>query len=186
LGDAQTSDFTADLADKLIFMPITRQILTNKENNTDNSLYNVDLVTLPESAKLVKMADALNQDSKDELKQTAAKEYPVIGMAYAAKWGYDSNNEKYTTNVLVSGSMQAFLTDTMSLTSVENEKLLLSMFNGFTGNESPVMISSKSLEKEQLEFTTGQQNVFFLIFVLAVPIALLVICIVIFVRRRRL
>ena len=114
-----------------------------------------------------------------------AKEYPVIGLAYANKWGYQ-DNERYNTYVMVSGCSAAFISDFLSLTMVENEGLLLSAFNGFTGNESPVTISSKSLQKTMLEFTTGQQNTFFMIFVAIIPIALIITCLAVFIRRRRL
>ncbi|MDD3833262.1 MAG: hypothetical protein PHR18_05080, partial [Oscillospiraceae bacterium] len=112
--------------------------------------------------------------------------YPVIGMAYADKWGYDSENNVYRTNVLVCGSLFAFIRENMAITSSENEQLLLSLLNGFTNNKSSVTISNKPLEKTKLEFTAGQAKTFFIIFVIAVPALILIFGIVVFVRRRRL
>jgi ABC-2 type transport system permease protein len=185
-GDIQSSDHTLEIVNTKALMPTVRQILTNKENDKEKTLYNVDLITFPETSKLVKLADALDQDNEEELKQIDADEYPVVGAAYATKWGYTTDNEKYESNVFLSGCTSAFTSEVMTLTSIENEALLLSVFNGFTGNESPITISSKSLEKTKLEFTTGQQNIFFMIFVVSIPIILLIICMMVFIRRRRL
>jgi hypothetical protein len=186
-GDIEESDFTGDILDEKVLMPVVRQILTNKENDTNSSLFNVDVITFPESSKLVSIAQLLDEsnESYDDIKKVDAKEYPVIGLAYANKWGYQ-DNERYNTYVMVSGCSAAFISDFLSLTMVENEGLLLSAFNGFTGNESPVTISSKSLQKTMLEFTTGQQNTFFMIFVAIIPIALIITCLAVFIRRRRL
>ncbi|HHV51658.1 MAG TPA: GldG family protein [Candidatus Avimonas sp.] len=188
-GDIGSSDFTSAIADSRAIMPVVRQILTNKENNTDNSLYNVDLITFPESSRLVNLADVRKQqenNSNQDIKEIEADEYPLIGAAYATKWGYTNNNEKYTSNVFVSGSSAAFTSSALSFTTTENEALLLSVFNGFTGNESPITISSKSLRKDTLEFTTAQQSIFFMIFVVAIPVILLATCLAVFIRRRRL
>ena len=187
LADVGTSDFTGSIQGKRVYMPYTRQIITKKENDTNNSLYNVNIATFPDSARITQMAEALSESNSDkELKQTKADKYPLVGMAYATKWGYNSDNEQYKTNVLVSGSYSAFNQGVLTSTAVQNEKLLLSLLNGFTGNKNDVMISGKPLEKTNLEFTAGQANIFFAIFVFAVPVAILVIGIVIFVRRRRL
>lgn len=187
IGDVKSGDFTEDIAERRVLMPVTRQIITHKEDSKDYSLYNVDVVTFGDTAKLVKIADALSEPKEGEkIEQMDADEYPVTGVAYATKWGYNDDNEQYKTNVAVYGSQQALSAEVMSLTFVENERVLLSLFNGFTGNENTVTISSKSLDKTRLEFTTGQANIFFIIFVVTIPIALLVTCLIIFIRRRRL
>ena len=185
-GDIQSSDFTGEIADKKALMPVVRQILTHKESSKDYSLYNIDLVTFPESSKLVKLSDALDQDRLDELKQVDADEYPVTGAAYATKWGYVNGTDRVETNVFVSGCFTAFTSNIMQLRTIENEALLLSVFNGFTGNESPITISSKPLDKARLEFTTGQQQIFLMVFVVAIPVILLISSLVVFMRRRRL
>ncbi len=187
IGDIKTGDFTENIAGRRALMPVTRQIITHKEDSKDYSLYNVDVVTFDDTSRLVKLADALTEPEEGEqIKQVEADEYPVTGVAYATKWGYNEDNEQYKTNVAVYGSQQALSAEVLSLTFVENERVLLSLFNGFTGNENTVTISSKPLDKTRLEFTTGQANIFFIIFVVTIPIALLVTCLIIFIRRRRL
>lgn len=187
-GNIASTDYTKDLTSSRLLLPVCRQILTNKENNTQNALYNVDVGTFPETAKLVKMSDAVksSSDSSTTVTPKAASEYPIIGLAYATKWKYDSNNTAHYTNVLVSGCQQAFISGVLSMTSVDNEKVTLNLLNGFTGNSNKVTISSKTLDKTSLEFTSMQANIFWVVFVFLVPIALLVVCIIVFVRRRRL
>lgn len=185
-GTVQSSDYTTDLSNGRVLTPLTRQILTNESSSTDNSLYNIDLLTFPESSRLVKLADVTNESSTTEPKQAKADEYPVIGMAYATKWGYDGDNNKYETNVVLCGSQLIFTQNYLSMNSVKNESLLVDTLNGISGNESTVSVSSKSIEKTSMEFSTGQANIFFLVFVVLVPAALIVLCLVVFIRRRRL
>ena len=55
-----------------------------------------------------------------------------------------------------------------------------------THNESSVQISNKPLERTKLEFNTSQAYIFLVVFVIAIPLALLIVCLVVFLRRRRL
>ena len=189
-GDVGSSDYTGDISGQRVLMPVTRQILTNKENNKQNSLFNVPLATFPESAKLVKMEDALSEtgDGEETTKPEAfdADEYPISGAAMAVKWGYDSDNNKIETNILVFGSNQMFLSGITEMSTVYNEELLLSLANGVTNNESTIQISKKPLERTKLEFNTSQAYIFLVVFVIAIPLALLIVCLVVFLRRRRL
>ncbi|MDD2362850.1 MAG: GldG family protein [Oscillospiraceae bacterium] len=186
-GDIESGDFTEDIAGKRAIMPYTLQIIAQKESVENKSV--VKVVTFPESSKLLKMADviAISKDEKaEEPVPIDADEYPVTGMAYANKIGYDTDNNQYRTNVLVCGSMFAFIRDNLAITSSENERLLLCLMNGFTENKVAVTISNKPLEKTKLEFTAGQANAFFVIFVFAIPALILIFGIVVFIRRRRL
>ena len=188
-ADIGDSDYLSDLSGKLALAPMSRQILANAGTNTDSSLFNTALLTFPESAKLVKMADAI-KDSDDKDQETPepfdADEYPIIGGAMATKWTYDDDNNRIETNVVVIGSNAMVYDNFTSMSTVYNEEFLLNMANGVTGNETPVNISNKPLEQTTLEFTSGQANIFFVVFVVAVPVIILIACLVVFLRRRRL
>ena len=183
-----SSDFTKDLDGKRVLLPGVRQILTNKENSTNNSIYNVDIVTLPESARLIDLKEFLAQtDASKELTEKKASEYPVIAMAYATAWAYDNeSSETVSSNVLVSGSFMMVNDQVMSMATVYNKQTIMGLLNGFTGNTNTVTVASQSLEQEALEFTTAQENLYWFVFVLFIPVALLVTCLVVFLRRRRL
>ncbi len=188
-GDIGSSDYLTDIEGSRVLMPITRQILPTAGTDTNSSLFNTSLLTFPESAKLVRMADAIaDPDNPDQEAPEAfdADEYPIVGGAMATSWTYDSDNNRIETNVIVLGSSAMAYEMFSGMSTVENEAFLLNMTNGITGNENPVDISNKPLEQTSLEFTTAQQNIFFFVFVAAVPIAILIVCLVVFLRRRRL
>lgn len=188
-GDIGSSDYLTDIEGSRVLMPITRQILPTAGTDTNSSLFNTSLLTFPESAKLVRMADAIaDPDNPDQEAPEAfdADEYPIVGGAMATSWTYDSDNNQIETNVIVLGSSAMAYEMFSGMSTVENEAFLLNMTNGITGNENPVDISNKPLEQTSLEFTTAQQNIFFFVFVAAVPIAILIVCLVVFLRRRRL
>ena len=188
-GDIGSSDYLTDIEGSRVLMPITRQILPTAGTDSNSSLFNTSLLTFPESAKLVKMADAIaDPDNPDQEAPPPfdADEYPIVGGAMATSWTYDSDNNRIETNVIVLGSSAMAYEMFSGMSTVENEAFLLGLTNGITGNENPVDISNKPLEQTSLEFTTAQQNIFFFVFVAAVPIAILIVCLVVFLRRRRL
>jgi len=62
-ADVASTDYTADLEGKLVISPVTRQIITHKENDTGNALFNVDVVTFPETAELLSLTAVLENES---------------------------------------------------------------------------------------------------------------------------
>lgn len=188
-ADIGDSDYLPDISGNHALTPISRQILMNAGTNTDSSLFNTALLTFPESAKLVKMADALKEPDGEEQEAPEsfdADEYPIVGGAMATKWTYDDDNNRIETNVIVLGSNSMVYDNFTSMSTVYNEEFLLGITNGVTGNESSVNISNKPLEQTTLEFTSGQAYIFFGVFVVAVPVIILIVCLVVFLRRRRL
>lgn len=189
-GDAASSDYTSDISGKRIMMPYSRQILTNKSTDNQNSLFNTPLITFPETAKLIGMEDALaessdtDEDGKEENKAMDADSYPINGAAMATKWDFNSDNEKIETNVIVYGSSGMFSLLEQSISY--GEELVLGVTNGVTGNKTAVSISNKPLEKTSLTFDAAQSNIFLIVFVIVIPLALLIVCLVVFLRRRRL
>lgn len=102
----------------------------------------------------------------------------------ATKWDFNSDNEKIETNVIVYGSSGMFSLLEQSISY--GEELVLGVTNGVTGNKTAVSISNKPLEKTSLTFDAAQSNIFLIVFVIVIPLALLIVCLVVFLRRRRL
>ena len=92
--------------------------------------------------------------------------------------------EKVETNVLVCGSEG--MLGVLGSSTYANESLLLQSINGISGNEDAVTVSTLSLAQDTLEFTRLTALVLFIVFVIAVPVILLVICLVVFLKRRHL
>ena len=185
-ADTADTEFTKDLSGSgNVLIPLTRQIITHKENNAENSLYNVPLITSPESAKLMKIKDAtdVNASSEDD-KSFAADAYPINGMAAAVKWTY-VDNEQVKTNVILSGSSQIILA--ASQANVKNENVLISALNAMTGVVDDINVSTKSLERDTITFSDSTTLIVGLgVFTVGIPVIILVICLVVFLKRRHL
>lgn len=185
-ADTADTEFTKDLSGSgNVLIPLTRQIITHKENNAENSLYNVPLITSPESAKLMKIKDATDENaSSEDDKSFAADAYPINGMAAAVKWTY-VDNEQVKTNVILSGSTQMILA--ASQANVKNENVLMSALGAMTGVVDDINVSTKSLERDTITFSDSTTLIVGLgVFTVGIPVIILVICLVVFLKRRHL
>ena len=185
-ADTADTEFTKDLSGSgNVLIPLTRQIITHKENNAENSLYNVPLITSPESAKLMKIKDATDENaSSEDDKSFAADAYPINGMAAAVKWTY-VDNEQVKTNVILSGSSQIILA--ASQANVKNENVLMSALGAMTGVVDDINVSTKSLERDTITFSDSTTLIVGLgVFTVGIPVIILIICLVVFLKRRHL
>lgn len=185
-ADTADTEFTKDLSGSgNVLTPLTRQIITHKENNAENSLYNVPLITSPESAKLMKIKDATDENaSSEDDKSFAADAYPINGMAASVKWTY-VDNEQVKTNVILSGSSQFIAA--ASQANVKNENVLISALNAMTGVVDNINVSTKSLERDTITFSDSTTLIVGLgVFTVGIPVIILVICLVVFLKRRHL
>ncbi len=185
-ADTADTDFTKDLSGSAnVLTPLTRQIVTHKENNSENSLYNVPIITFPESAKLMKIKDATDENaSSEDDKSFAADAYPVNGMAASVKWTY-VDNEQVKTNVILSGSTQMILA--ASQANVKNENVLMSALGAMTGVVDDINVSTKSLERDTITFSDSTTLIVGLgVFTVGIPVIILIICLVVFLKRRHL
>lgn len=185
-ADTADTDFTKDLSGSAnVLIPLTRQIVTHKENNSENSLYNVPIITFPESAKLMKIKDATDENaSSEDDKSFAADAYPINGMAASVKWTY-VDNEQVKTNVILSGSTQMILA--ASQANVKNENVLMSALGAMTGVVDDINVSTKSLERDTITFSDSTTLIVGLgVFTVGIPVIILIICLVVFLKRRHL
>ena len=193
LADIASTDFTGGLTSKLAVAPLTRQLILHETDNSEEAaLSNHLLMSFPESARLLSLADLEAEEgesSSEEIEPVEAESYPIAGMAYASQYAYDNTGdypEKVETNVLVCGSESMLVSNYLNLRTYANESLLLQSINGISGNEDAVTVSTLSLTQDTLEFTSLTSLILFIIFVVAVPVILLVICLVVFLKRRHL
>ena len=185
-ADTADTDFTKDLSGSAnVLTPLTRQIVTHKENNSENSLYNVPIITFPESAKLMKIKDATDENaSSEDDKSFAADAYPINGMAASVKWTY-VDNEQVKTNVILSGSTQMILAASQAI--VKNENVLMSALGAMTGVVDDINVSTKSLERDTITFSDSTTLIVGLgVFTVGIPVIILIICLVVFLKRRHL
>lgn len=92
-----------------------------------------------------------------------------------------------TSNVIVIGSSVSLSNTFMQSGVYGNSGYMLSLLNTISDRENVgVSIETKSLKSAELGITTAQQRVLSLIFVVIVPVAILAVGIIIFIRRRNM
>ena len=90
-------------------------------------------------------------------------------------------------SVLVSGCAAVGYSSYLQNSSLNNEELLLGTLNQMAGVETTIAISSKTISTETVSFTNATALIVGMgVFTVALPLAVLIICLVIFVRRKNL
>ena len=177
------SDYTSLIADQSVISCFTRRLVTHYANDSELSLYNVPLLTFGDSTRVTDL-NKPDEDGKE------LDSYPGTGMAMAVKYIYDNDtagNPKLSTHVIVGGTELLFYQPILEMKQVANEDLFLALINGITGNKSTRVISSKSVRQKTLEFSAGTQTILGLwVFTILLPVVLLVVCLVVFIKRKNL
>ena len=105
---------------------------------------------------------------------------------------YDSYNndlqEQTTTRVLISGSYDILNSDIrQSLSTVKNEDMFMGAFNQMMGNTDSIVVSSHSIDNKTLEYSgTAKMVLGFGVFTVTIPLIMLILCLVVFIRRKHL
>ncbi len=175
------TDLTTDSEDKEVMMPYTLQLETTFGTDSEKeSVVNFPLITFPESTKLIKYSE-LTEENQD-IQQTDAAEYPVIGMAYATEQSTKDNLPRETT-VVVSGSY--LFPAYSSLSQYANEMLYFEPIRTLNSLGDTTVLSSMDLTVPTLSYSVAEARAIELC-LLALPVILIVICLVVFLRRRHL
>lgn len=181
-GDLPESPIQEEALSTGVLTVVPRQFLLKAGTDNEKTLFNIPLVTFPESSQLVPLPVDENSTSSE------AGEYPVVGMGMAVKWTYDNSGEESVpvqTNVVVAN--QGMIDSSLfAMNSIENERVTLDIMNYINGNEETVAISDKDLTPDAMTFTEGTAGTLGVILILVLPLGLLVIGLVVFLRRRHL
>ena len=66
-ADVADSDYTIEISgSKKVLTMVTRQLLTHKDSSTSNTLFNTDLITFSDKARLMKMQDATGKSDESQ------------------------------------------------------------------------------------------------------------------------
>ena len=180
ITEAESTDLTTEAGGKEVIMPYTLQLLTKYGTDSDaESVVNFPLVTFPESTKLIPY-ETLEEGS--EIAKNDAEEYPIIGMAYA-KESSTKNNQMKSTTVIVSGCY--LFPAYASLPQYGNEMLMLEPVRTINSLGDTVVLSGVDLTVPTLSYSVAQARVIELC-LLSLPIILVVVCLIVFLRRRHL
>ena len=171
--------------------PIARRLTSSwpAEKEQENTLANLGILlnNHPETAKVVKLKNFLEDDTDTNPISLKKDQYPLSSMIAAFIDSYNNNTQQPAQGtVVVSGCPDMTMSNYVQNPSFSNEKLLLDVVNTMAGVEDAVTITSKAFDQQYLSYEQGTQDVMLYIFVVGVPAVVLVVCLVIFLRRKYL
>ena len=192
LCDVPSTKFTSNSVNTgKLSTPLARRLTTtwDSEASQENALANLStvLTNYPGSARLIKLQD-FNESNSEGIYQPAADQYPLTSMIAATINSYDNNTQQlaYGT-VVVSGCAAMTYTDFVQNGSFYNEELLLDTINSVTGHENAVSVSNKTLETDTVVFSANAQLILGLgVFTIGIPVIVLIVCLIVFLRRKNL
>lgn len=168
-----------------VLVPLARRLICDLPSSVDNNAIaqlGIPLTTHPDTANVSVIG---SQDSKVTI---AKDEYPLTSsIAYVYESFDDNTQQAATTTVMVCGSAAMAYPACVQDSTLKNEEFLLDAMNTITGYETSISISNKIIAKDVTQFTTGTQLFVGIgIFTVGLPLAVLIVCLVVFLRRRSL
>ena len=142
---------------------------------TDESLTSALLTTSDEAV-------VMPLGASDEWKPNKKEAKTLNGAVLATK----SNEEGYSSNVLVIGSYDAFSEGALSSNSVNNAQYFLNVFNKIADKDNVgISIEGKSLDSKELGITSASLALTLkIIFIYVIPIFILIIGFIIWLKRK--
>lgn len=180
----ESTDYTKNSTDKKVVFSNGLQLILHNDSDPDKAvIQNIPLITFTNTAKLLPLA-SLEEEGETADKLISADSYPVVGMAVAHTDTYVDNVLR-ESNVIVSGSMESILY--FQASQYNNEEIIIDNINALAGREDAVAISGKDLSAKALSYSNVVVNILGKgVFMCGVPLLMLVICLIVFLRRRHL
>lgn len=191
--DVPSTNYTTNSAGTgNVFTPLARRITTSlpSEHEQEDTIgdLGIPLTNYPESTQVISLKDFADQDTVSNAQALDESLYPLTSMVATILDRYDNNTgtAAYGT-VVVSGCPFMAYTDYVQNSTLKNEELLLDVINSVTGHENSVTISNKEFSDEAVYFDANVQlGVGLGVFTIGIPVLVLVICLVVFLRRKNL
>ena len=192
LCDVPSTQFTTNSVNTgKLSTPLARRLTTTWESEAaqENAIANLSTVlnNYPDSTRVITLQD-LNNNNVEAVRQLPTEQYPLTSMIAATINTYDNNAQKaaYGT-VVVSGCPMMAYAEFVQNRSFFNEELLLDTINSVTGHESSISVSNKVLNTETVAFTPNAQLILGIgVFTVGIPVIVLIICLIVFLRRKNL
>lgn len=181
-ADVASTDYTKNSTGEFsILMPQTRRLLCDLPTSSEGTeQLGIPLTTHPDTAWVATIGSDGGKVTLSE------KEYPLHSTIAYVYESFDYNTQQEaTTTVTVCGS--AFVPGYAQQSSVKNEDFLLDVVHSVTGYETNISISNKVIAKDVTEFKAGTQMFLGIwVFTVGLPVAVLLVCLIVFLRRRSL
>lgn len=187
LCDVPETDYTKNsIGTAKVFTPLARRLTTTLPATApqDGAIDDIGVVmtNYPESAQVISLKDFTNQNSEGAA-TLESDDYPLTSMIAAIVGRGTAANG----SVVVSGCQIMAYSDYVQNGNLQNEELLLDAINSVTGNEDILTISNKVVGSDTISFdTTTQLWVGIGVFTIGIPVVVLVICLIVFLRRKNL
>lgn len=183
-ADVPTNDYTKNSAGEFnVIMPRVRRLICNLPESSEGlAQLGIPLTKHPDTA----WVSRIGSDGEKVTLDAAA--YPLTStVAYVYETFDDNTQQDATTMVTVCGSAEIAYEQYIRNTTLKNEELLLDMVHAVTGYETNLSISSKVIAKDVTTFTSATQMVLGIwVFTVGIPVVILAICLIVFLRRRSL
>jgi ABC-2 type transport system permease protein len=175
-ADYGSSEYTEKLPNSGIdvFMPYSKPIEATESDNVK--------VLLQYSSQ----AGIVPSDANDGGEFTAAEGMVdgAVPLAVVSTKKQYKGEETQKSNVAVIGSNMAFYSSFLSTNANNNSAYFVNMFNILAERENTITIESKSVEAARLGISAKQANTLGIIFSIVLPVLVLVIGLVVWIRRR--
>ncbi len=187
LGDVPSSELlSSSVSTAKLYTPYARRLTTTldkKNDETPVSQYGFLLSNYPDTAHLLDLTQTDNEHYA-----APNGEYPLTSMVVSVMDSHNNNtNTDVYGSVMVSGSVQMAYSDALKSSVFKNEDLFLESLNTLTGTKSEITISNKEIDIETVSFNGELALILGLgVFIIGIPAVLLVICLVVFLRRKNL
>ncbi|MBQ8683652.1 MAG: GldG family protein [Clostridia bacterium] len=196
LCDVNATDFSGNAAGTgVVCTPFARRLTTTLPSTPEQeeaSIYKLGLplTSYPKTAKLMKL-EKLNSESADPNKDAYSAsegEYPLTSMIVWENNSYNNNTYESTYGtVTVSGCSAMAQSELAQMGNFNNEDLLLDVVHGIFGETDSITISNKVLSTDTISFSNATKLWLGLgVFTVGIPLVLLVVCLVVFLRRKNL
>lgn len=183
-ADVPSNDYTKNSSgDLAVVMPRVRRLICNLPESSEGiAQLGIPLTTHPDTAWVSRMGSDGDKVTLD------ADAYPLTSSVVYEYESFDDNTQQSaTTLVTVCGSAEMAYDLYVRNTTLKNEDLLLDIVHAVTGYETNLSISTKVIAKDVTTFTPGTQMVLGIwVFTVGLPVIILVVSLIVFLRRRSL
>lgn len=183
-ADVAENDYTKNSAGEMsIIMPLTRRLLCDLPSSSDGiAELGIPMSTHPDTAWVSRI------ESNGEKLTLDTEDYPLTStISYVFESFDDNTQQEATTTVTVCGSAAMAYNAYIQNSNTKNEEFLLDIIRSITGYETNISISNKVITNDVTTFTSGTQMFLGIwVFTVGIPAIVLVICLVVFLRRRSL
>ena len=158
------------------FIRHTKQVFEAKTNMTTTPI-----LSAYEGAALYPFTQ-ISSDTEWDYNAAERGAFPVGVMS--EKIRYSEDNEAFTSNVIVFGGSNIFSEGLMSMRNANNAEYFINMMNDINGKDGVITIAPKSFGVATFDISAEQSKTIGIIFALILPLAVIILGVVIWLKRR--